>query len=159
MKLYIKQKVFSFRDQFTVKDAYGNDRYFAQGDYFSLGRNLHVRDADGKEIILIKQKFWSFLPRFYVYIAGEEVAEVIKEFTFFKPRHRIEGPSWSASGDWWAHNYEITHGELPVVTVQKEWMTWGDSYGVDIRDPGDERMALAVVLAIDCAVAAAESAP
>lgn len=100
MKLYIKQKVFSFRDQFTVKDAYGTDRYFAQGDYFSLGRNLRICDANGQEIILIKQKLWSFLPRFYVYVAGEKVAEVIKEFTFFKPRYRIEGPGWSVSGDW-----------------------------------------------------------
>ena len=37
-------------------------------------------------------------------------------------------------------------------------MTWGDSYQVDIADAQDERMALAVVLAIDCAVACAENA-
>jgi len=36
MKLYVKQKVFSFRDSFTVKDEFGNDRYNVVGDFFSL---------------------------------------------------------------------------------------------------------------------------
>jgi hypothetical protein len=29
-------------------------------------------------------------------------------------------------------------------------MTWGDSYELDIADPADEIVALAVVLTIDC---------
>lgn len=158
MKLYIRQKVFSFRDKFTVKDEYGNDHYFVEGDLFSFGKHLHIRDAYGREVIRIRQKVWSFLHRFYVYVEDKLVAEVVKEFTFFKPRYRIEGPGWEVSGDWWEHTYEITSGGKQIVSVQKEWMTWGDSYQVDIADAQDERMALAVVLAIDCAVACAENA-
>ena len=30
MKLYIKQKVFSWGDKFTVKDETGRDKYFVQ---------------------------------------------------------------------------------------------------------------------------------
>jgi uncharacterized protein YxjI len=29
-------------------------------------------------------------------------------------------------------------------------MTWGDTYEIDIADPADEIVAMAVVLAIDC---------
>ena len=36
MKLYIKQKVFSLTSKFTVKDESGNDRYFVEGEFFSL---------------------------------------------------------------------------------------------------------------------------
>lgn len=158
MKLYIRQKIFSFRDKFTVKDEYGNDRYFVEGDLISFGKNLHVRDMYGREVIRIRQKVWSFLHRFYVYVEERLVAEVVKEFTFFKPRYRIEGPGWEVSGDWWEHTYQISKDGQPVVAVQKEWMTWGDTYQVDIANPQDERMALAVVLAIDCAVACAENA-
>ena len=157
MKLYIKQKVFTFRDKFTVKDEFGNDRYFAKGDFFSFGKNLRIYDMHEREVICIKQKLWSFLPRFYVFVEGQKVAEVVKEFTFLKPRYRIDGPGWDVFGDWWQHQYEITQGDRLVVSVQKEWMTWGDSYCVDIRDPRDEQMALAVVLAIDCAMAAGEN--
>jgi len=48
----------------------------------------------------------------------------------------------------------LTRDGLPIVTIQKEWMTWGDSYELSIRDPRDEIVALAVVLTIDCVLAA-----
>ena len=34
--------------------------------------------------------------------------------------------------------------------IDKEWFTWGDSYVLEIADPADEILALAVVLTIDC---------
>jgi len=33
MKLYLKQKVFSWRDRFCVKDEQGNDRFVVVGRY------------------------------------------------------------------------------------------------------------------------------
>jgi uncharacterized protein YxjI len=44
------------------------------------------------------------------------------------------------------------------VTISKEWMTWGDSYELNISDPRDEIVALAVVLTIDCVMAAQAAA-
>jgi uncharacterized protein YxjI len=49
-----------------------------------------------------------------------------------------------------AHDYEITQNGRSIVTIRKEWMTWGDSYELDIANPKDELVALAVVLTIDC---------
>ena len=43
MKLYIKEKVFSWGDKFFVKDESGNDRYVVQGEVFSLGKKLYER--------------------------------------------------------------------------------------------------------------------
>ena len=40
MKLYIKQKVFSIKDKFTIKDEEGNDKYFVEGKILSLGKNI-----------------------------------------------------------------------------------------------------------------------
>ena len=51
-----------------------------------------------------------------------------------------------------AHDYEITKNGRPIVSISKEWMTWGDSYELNISDPADEIVALAVVLTIDCVV-------
>ena len=50
MKLYIKQKLWSWKDKFTVKDEYGEDRYTVEGEFFSLGRKLHVCDMAGREL-------------------------------------------------------------------------------------------------------------
>ena len=149
MKLYIKQKIFSWSDRFTVKDSSGNDRYFVEGELFSWGKKLHVYDMSGNEVAFIQQKVFSFLPRYFVYVNGSEVAEIVKEFTFFFPRYSIAGLGWDIEGSFMAHDYQITRNGQPIVIISKEWMTWGDSYELDITDSRDEIVALAVVLTID----------
>ena len=150
MKLYIREKVFSLGDRFTVKDELGRDKYVVQGQFFSWGKKLHVYDMAGREVAFIKQEVWSLLPRFYVFCDGRQVAEIKKEFTFFFPKYAIEGLGWEINGSFMAHDYEITQSDRTIVRIRKEWMTWGDSYELDIANPADEIVALAVVLTIDC---------
>ena len=152
MKLYIKQKVFSWKDTFYVKDEQGNDRYYVEGELFSLGKKLHIYDMNSNELAFIHQKVMSFLPRFYVYVGGIQVAEIVKEFTLFRNKYRIEGLGWDVDGDFMDHDYEITHMGRPIVAISKEWFTWGDSYMLDIADNVDPVNALSVVLAIDCVI-------
>lgn len=150
MKLYIKEKVFSWGDKFTVKDEHGNDKYVVEGEVFTWGKKLHIYDMTGREVAFIKQEVWSFLPRFYVFCGGQQVAEIKKEFTFLFPKYSIEGLGWEIDGSFLAHEYEITKGGRSIVTISKEWMTWGDSYELNIANPADEILALAVVITIDC---------
>ena len=154
MKLYIKEKVFSWGDKFTVKDVDGNDKYIVEGEVFSWGKKLHVYDMSHNEVAFIKQEVFSFMPRYYVFCGEEQVAEIQKEFTFFRPRYSIVGMGWEIEGSFMAHDYEITKNGRSIVTISKEWMTWGDSYELDIANPADEIIALAVVLTIDCVVEA-----
>ena len=150
MKLYIKEKVFSWGDKFTVKDELGNDKYVVEGEVFSWGKKLHVYDMSGYEVAFIKQEVWSFLPRYYVFCGDEQVAEIKKEFSFIFPRYSIAGLGWEIEGRFMAHDYEITQGGRSIVSISKEWMTWGASYELNIANPKDEIVALAVVLTIDC---------
>ena len=157
MELYIKQKVFSWGDKFTVKDASGRDKYIVEGEVFSWGKKLHIYDMTGREAAFIKQEVWSFLPRYYVFCGDEQVAEIKKEFTFLFPRYSIQGLGWEIEGSFWEHDYEVTQDGQPIVSISKEWMTWGDSYELDISNPADELVALAVVLTIDCVVEASRN--
>jgi uncharacterized protein YxjI len=158
MKLYVKQKVFSWADQFTVKDAAGEDRYTVKGELFSWGKKLHIFDRQQREAAFIRQEVWSFMPRYHVEVGGRHVAEIAKEFTFLRPRYRIDGLGWEIEGSFWEHDYQITKNGRTIVTIHKEWMTWGDCYELDIVEPADEIIALSVVLAIDCVQAAQAAA-
>ena len=80
----------------------------------------------------------------------KQIAEIKKEFSFLFPRYSIAGLGWEIEGRFMAHEYEITQGGRTIVSISKEWMTWGDSYELDILNPADEIVALAVVLTIDC---------
>ena len=158
MKLYMKQKVFSWADTFTVKDQMGEDKYSVKGEVFSWGKKLHVYDRSGREVAFIRQKLWTFMPRYMVSVNGTDVAEIVKEFTFLRPKYSILGPGWDVDGSFWEHDYEVTENGRPIVSIRKEWMTWGDTYELDIADTGNEVMALAVVLAIDCVLDAQQNA-
>lgn len=98
------------------------------------------------------------MPRYYVFCGDRQIAEIKKEFTFLFPKYTIDGLGWEIEGSFMAHDYQIRKNGLPIVSISKEWMTWGDSYQLDISDPRDEIIALSVVLAIDCVMAAQSSA-
>lgn len=157
MRLYMKEKVFSWNEQFTVKDENGWDKYFVEGELFSWGKKLHLLNAHGQELAFIQQKLWTLMPRFTVSVAGREIAEIRKEFTLFFQRYVIDGLGWEIEGSVWAHDYEIRKNGRPIVIITKEWFTWGDSYVLDILDPADELIALAVVLTIDCVAEASQN--
>ena len=157
MRLYIKEKVFSWNEQFTVKDENGWDKYYVQGEFFTLGKKLHLLNIHNEEVAFIQQQLWTWMPRYTVSIAGRQIAEIRKEFTFFIQRYVIDGLGWEIEGSVWAHDYEIRKNGRTIVRITKEWFTWGDSYMLDILDPADEIIALAVVLTIDCVVEASQN--
>lgn len=158
MKLYIKQKVFSLNSRFTVKDEDGRDKYFVEGDFFSMRGRLHILDASGEEIGQIYSRLLTFLPHFILELHGEEVAEIVKEFTLFSHQYRLENTSMRVEGDFFAHEYSLYDGDKNVMNISKEWFTWGDSYELDILDPSYELLSLGIVLAIDTAMARANNA-
>jgi len=158
MKLYIKQKVFSITDKFTVKDEAETDKYFVEGEFFTLGKKLHIKDANGTEQVFIQQKLLSFLPKYFIFMEDQQVAEIVQKLSFFKPKYIITGLDWTVEGDFSAHQYQIRNkdGNL-VVSLTKAWFSWGDSYELNITNPEDEKMALAAVITIDMAMQQAQS--
>ena len=157
MKLYMKEKLFSFHDRFTIKDENGWDKYYVEGEFLSLGKRLHLLNSFGEEVALIRQELFTLMPRYTVSVAGREIARIRKEFTLFFQRYVIDGLGWEVEGSVWEHRYEIRKNGRLIVAIDKEWMTWGDSYVLDIVDPADEILALAVVLTIDYVAEASQN--
>ena len=149
MQLYMKQKVFSWKDKFSIMDSSGADKYYVEGKMISVGKKLRVYDTAGNELAFVSQKVVSLMPKFCVEMNGEEVAVIKKKFTLMKPKYLIEGPGWEVQGDFFSHDYEITDGGRTIVAIHKKWMAWGDTFELDIADESQEVLAVAVVLAID----------
>lgn len=158
MKLYMKQKVFSFKDKFYIKDENGEDKYYIEGELFSIGKKLHIYDMQNNELAFVHQKVLSFMPRFFVYVNGTQVAEIVKKISLFKPKYIIDGLGWEINGDFFSHDYTITENGRDIVSIHKAWMSWGDTFELDIVDGSNEVLTLAVVLAIDCVMDAQAAA-
>ncbi|MBQ3258665.1 MAG: LURP-one-related family protein [Oscillospiraceae bacterium] len=150
MTLYMKQKVLAFKDRFYITDEKGNNVLYVEGELFSLGKKLHIYDMQNKELALVQQRLLTLLPKFSVMVEGEEVAEIVKELTLFRPRYKVKGPGWTVDGDIWDHDYKIRKGLDAIIHVSKAWLSWGDTYKIDIDKGINPVMAIAVVLAIDC---------
>ncbi len=157
MKLYMKQKVFSLKDRFTIVNEYGEVCYTAEGEFWTFLKRLHIYDHEGNEAACLQQVF-SFMPKYEVIANNHMIAVVKKKISFPRSEYEIEGLDWHVDGGWHEHEYEITNDSRVIVSVHKEWMSWGDSYEIDVKDPLDEVNALAVVLAIDAVLAAQAAA-
>lgn len=151
--LYMKQKMFSLRGRFTIKDASENDVYFVEGSFMKIPKSFTISDKDGRVITTITKQTFSFLPKFYVDVEGEETVTISKEFTFFKPRYTIDAAGIEVDGDWWDMDFDVKQDGQVIGSVQKKWLTWGDSYEIQVNDETMEHMLISIVVAIDCAKA------
>ena len=155
MRYQMRQKLFAFGDDFTIKDQHDRDVFFVDGKAFSFGKKLSFQDMDGNELAFIRQKLLAWGPTYEIYRDGIVAAVVKKElFTFFKCRFEVDVPGpddLSAEGSFTDHEYTFSRGDSVVATVSKEWFTFADTYGVDVYDKEDAVLILASTVVIDMA--------
>ena len=149
MKLLFKQRMFSWFESYDIYDEAGNTVFVVKGEP-AWGHLLRIYDAMGGEVGYIKQKVFSWLPRFYMYLGDNYIGSITKEFSFFKPKFSIDCNGWHIDGDWFEWDYRILNSSgRQIATVTKEIWNWTDTYVIDVYDREDAVCALMLVLAID----------
>ncbi len=142
MKYVMKQKLFSWGDDFTIQDENENDVYFVDGKAFTIGDQLSFQDMDEHELAFIQQKLLAWGRTYEIHRDGVLAAVVKKElFTVFHCKFTVDVPGpddLTAEGEFTDHEYEFKRGDRVVASVSKRWFTWTDTYGVDI-DEGEDR--------------------
>lgn len=149
MRLLFKQRFFSWFDSYDIYDEAGNTVFTVKGE-LSWGHLLRIYDALGSEVGYIKEKVFTWLPKFEMYLGDNYVGSINKEFSFFKPKFNVEYKGWTVEGNWleWDYNIQNESG-VSVATVSKEVWNWTDTYVIDVYNPNDALSALMLVLAID----------
>lgn len=84
MDFYIKQRIFSFRDQFTVFNGEKSPVYKVDGKFFSIGNQLAITTTEGTPVLQIKQQVMSFMPRYAILNEEKELCVVAKKMSFFE---------------------------------------------------------------------------
>lgn len=153
MRYVMKQKLFAFGDDFTIKDENNQDQYFVDGKVFALGDKLSFQDMQGHELVRIEQKLLAIGKTYRIFRDGQQVATVKKKpFTFFRDVFDVEDAAagdLDAMGDFIDHEYQFTRDGRPVATVSKKFFSWTDTYGVDIAEGEDDILLLACAVVID----------
>ncbi len=141
--------MFSWFGSYDIFNEYGETVYTVKGQ-LAWGHCFKIFDAAGRELGTVKQRIFSFLPRYEIYRGESCVGCITKEFTFFKPRFDIDFNGWRVEGSFWEWDYSVcsaTGGEIAVVS--KEIWNWTDTYSIVVGNPDDALNVLMLVLAID----------
>ena len=157
MKLYIKQKVFSLNEKFTVKNGLGDDVFFVEGQFLSIPKQFYIYDSSNNQVASIKKKLLTFMPHMLISTAGRTL-EIVKDFTLLSQHYTIPTIGWDIRGDFTSHEYSISHGNEMIASISKEWLSWGDSYVADIQNDYDALLVLCVMICIDYVNAQSQSA-
>ena len=84
MRMYFKQRLFSWFDSYDIYDEQGKVIYEVKGQ-LSWGHCLKIFDAYGSEVGTVKERVLTFLPKFEVYLGDRYLGCISKEFSFFMP--------------------------------------------------------------------------
>ncbi|MBS7239110.1 MAG: LURP-one-related family protein [Acetatifactor sp.] len=149
MRMYFKQRLFSWFDSYDIYDEQGKVIYEVKGQ-LSWGHCLKIFDAYGSEVGTVEERVLTFLPKFNVYLGDQYLGCISKEFSFFMPKYDIDYNGWHIEGDFLEWDYQITDGNGGTVAViTKELFHMTDQYVIDVPDQSNALIALMFVLAID----------
>ena len=153
MRYVMKQKFWSWGDDFTIRDENGGDVFLVDGRAFSWGDKLSFQDMSGNELAFIRQKLLSWGPTYEIELHDRLVAVVKKHlFTFLRCKFTVDVPGpddLEASGDFLDREYTFERQGHEAAQVSKRWFSWTDTYGVDIAAGQDDVLILASAVVID----------
>ena len=153
MRYIMRERILSWGDDFTIKDADGRDAYFVDGKVFSFGNKLSFNDLQGNQLVAIDQKLLSLGPQYEIIRGGDTIAVVKSHlFTLFRARFTVDVPGpddLEATGDFLAHEYAFQRGGREVARASKKWLSLSDTYSIDIDEGQDPVLILASAVVID----------
>ena len=149
MKYYMKSKFFAIKEDFWIKNEYGEDTFFVDKKFLSLGLQFDM--IKNNEILYsVKEKLLTFLSNYEIYDNMEVVAKVNQKLTFMRDKIKVDSKygEFTIQGNLFDYSYRIYQDNIVVAKIEKELFAFTDNYEVDI-DFEDEAFILTLVVIID----------
>ena len=152
MQLSIRNKWISFKGSSVVQDLEGKDVLKIVGKFWTFTRKKSVCELDGTVKYVIKNKIISLFGRTaYVFDdKGEKVCTLKRKIFSLRDRYFVESPlgKIEINGNIFQFNYKITLDGKEIGHISRK-VSLRDSFVLDINDEFDYRLFVALVIAID----------
>lgn len=143
MRLKLTEKWPAVTDTFVAADESGQPVYTVTAKTFALRDTLHLRDRHG-QIAASLQAGWL---GGYRIVAGDAELASISGGTL--PRVSLaDGGSFVVTGDIAGREYKIADRTRVLATVSRKIFSLAEQYGLDVPDPDDVLVAVAVAVAL-----------
>lgn len=148
MKLYFRQRFFSWLDSYDIYDESQNVKYIVKGKLY-FGHCFKIYDTSGKVLGTVLEKKLVLLPTFEMYDSKGFVGFIRKRLTLLSNNYNINCKGWYVKGDFLGWNYKILSGSGNIVADIYKELHITDYYVIDVKNDSDALYALMLVLAID----------
>lgn len=152
MLYQLKQKIWSWGDKYTIRDAQGEPVFQVVGKVFSWGDSLSFQDMSGEELARIEQRLFKLLPQYEIRIQGELFAEIRQEWSWLKKKFTLDVPGpndYTITGSFWQYEFEFERNGSVIARTSKEFFSWGDTYGIDITEDENHLALLCTTVMVD----------
>lgn len=149
MKYYMRSKFFSIKEDFWIKNQYGEEVYFVDNKFLTIGLQFDIL-KNNEIMYVVKEKMLTFMANYEILKNREIVAKVNQKFTFMRDKLKVDSKygEFIIQGDIFDYNYKIYKNNKSVANVNKEFFAFTDNYEVNI-DFEDEAFILSLVVIID----------
>jgi uncharacterized protein YxjI len=155
MKYHIKQRAWTLREEFIVRDQNGNPAFKIKGKFFHIGDNLIVHDvASHAEVAHIKQKMLHLTPHYEIHHNGTHWASLHEKLLHLFGEHfkiKLEnGSIYHIEGNISNWDFTVTndHGDL-IAQIGQRVSLLHDFYGVDIAQDVDVPLVISLAITIE----------
>lgn len=155
MKFFIKERAWTLREEFIIRDQNQRPAFKVEGAFFHVGDNLRLIDLHvHQEAAHIKQKLLALTPHYEIYQNGEHWASLHEKFLhFFGERFQIKltnGEIYHIEGNIWNWDFTVSNerGDL-LAQISKRLSLFVDSYVVEIAQTADVPLMLALAICIE----------
>jgi uncharacterized protein YxjI len=154
MRYHLRERAWSLTEAFVIRDDASHPVFEVKGKFFHIGDDLVMFDRrTHQELVHIKQRVLSLLPRYEIYRNGQHWATMHEQLRLFGERFKVEGSNgmmFHVNGDIWRWNFTITDASGQLMgNVSRQLSLFRDSYAVDVAPNVDAPFILALAIVIE----------
>jgi uncharacterized protein YxjI len=155
MRYYLKERAWTLRESFVVRDDAGNAVLEVRGKFFHIGDDLLMYDRySGQEVARIKQRVISLRPSYDIYRNGQHWAHVHEKLiNLFGERFKVEGEQgliFHINGNIWNWDFSVTDNQGNLMAqINRRLSIFRDSYAIDIAQGIDVPFIVALAIVIE----------
>jgi len=156
MRLFVKNKFFSFGGSSFVLDENQNKIFKVKGKIFSPTRKKKIYDMEGDLKYIVRNKFWKlFKTSTLIYDSDHDlIAKLSNSDWDFKNKFVLEGDTddITISGNLIQFpniKLQVTKNDKLIGTITKDFNLFRDSFSIDVNEMDDAAFLVALVISID----------
>ena len=150
-RLYLKQKIIKMTDHFLIYDEYEKPIYKVDQDLKLIGHSVNVLNLENENTFKIERQLLKIMPRYTVTFSDGREFIIKQNFKLFKINVSLISSDFDLEikGDFMSLNFNINSGRNLVGVITKKFLSFGDSFSVEVLDSKYQDALVAISIVLD----------